>query len=111
MKFKRLYHRIYAWWFGYFWLPCPVCGEYFGGHEWGHDSRGSVSLLKADDPARGKGVCSNSLCISFAQVQNALVESRYVMSYVKGPWCRYEKKDKRFGVQGSFCRIKGEENV
>jgi hypothetical protein len=18
---------------GYFWLPCPICGEYFGGHE------------------------------------------------------------------------------
>jgi hypothetical protein len=20
---------------GYFWLPCPRCGTWFGGHEWG----------------------------------------------------------------------------
>ena len=31
--------RIVAWeWFrafigGYFWMPCPLCGKYFGGHE------------------------------------------------------------------------------
>ena len=29
----RTLHRIYAWMFGYFWLPCPVCGRMFGGHE------------------------------------------------------------------------------
>lgn len=29
----RFLHRCYAWVFGYFWLPCPVCGKYFGGHE------------------------------------------------------------------------------
>jgi len=21
---------------GYFWLPCPLCGRMFGGHEWHH---------------------------------------------------------------------------
>ena len=26
-------HRIYAFLTGYFWLPCPKCGEMFGGHE------------------------------------------------------------------------------
>jgi len=31
----RLLHRIYAWLFGYFWLPCPICGGPFGGHEKG----------------------------------------------------------------------------
>jgi len=31
----RLWHRFYAWVFGYFWLPCPLCGRYFGGHEKG----------------------------------------------------------------------------
>jgi len=25
---------VYAFIFAYFWLPCPRCGEYFGGHEW-----------------------------------------------------------------------------
>lgn len=29
----RLLHKIYANLFGYFWHPCPVCKEYFGGHE------------------------------------------------------------------------------
>lgn len=29
----RLMHKLYAHAFGYFWLPCPVCGEPFGGHE------------------------------------------------------------------------------
>jgi len=25
--------KAYANQHGYFWLPCPICGEYFGGHE------------------------------------------------------------------------------
>jgi hypothetical protein len=29
----RLLHEMYARLFGYFWLPCPVCGRWFGGHE------------------------------------------------------------------------------
>ena len=29
----RLLHKLYARFFGYFWLPCPVCGQHFGGHE------------------------------------------------------------------------------
>jgi hypothetical protein len=32
---KRFLNRIYAHLFGYFWLPCPNCGRYFGGHEIG----------------------------------------------------------------------------
>lgn len=31
----RWCHRLYARFFGYFWLPCPICKEYFGGHESG----------------------------------------------------------------------------
>jgi len=31
----RFCHKIYAWLMGYFWLPCPLCGEMFGGHESG----------------------------------------------------------------------------
>jgi hypothetical protein len=30
----RLLHRLWAWAAGYFWLPCPVCKQEFGGHEW-----------------------------------------------------------------------------
>ncbi len=29
----RLFHKIYAALFGYFWLPCPRCGDMYGGHE------------------------------------------------------------------------------
>jgi hypothetical protein len=29
----RLLNRLYAFIFGYFWLPCPICRECFGGHE------------------------------------------------------------------------------
>lgn len=30
MKFL---HKLYANFFGFFWLPCPKCGEMFGGHQ------------------------------------------------------------------------------
>ena len=33
MKLPRLFHRLYAFFSGYFWLPCPICGKMFGGHE------------------------------------------------------------------------------
>ena len=29
----RWVHKAYARANGYFWLPCPRCGHYFGGHE------------------------------------------------------------------------------
>lgn len=33
-KFRWL-NRVYARMFGLFWLPCPICGRMFGGHECG----------------------------------------------------------------------------
>ena len=33
MKLPRWVHRAIAFVGGYFWLPCPVCGRRFGGHE------------------------------------------------------------------------------
>lgn len=29
----KLLHQLYAWIFGYFWLPCPKCSAMFGGHQ------------------------------------------------------------------------------
>jgi C4-type Zn-finger protein len=48
----RYLHRLYAHLFGYFWLPCPVCGKEFGGHEhvW------TVPLIL--DDGRASCVCS-----------------------------------------------------
>lgn len=49
----RLKHRWWHWLkallTGYFWLPCPICGQKFGGHEW---VRGTLFLSP-----EGRGVC------------------------------------------------------
>jgi hypothetical protein len=29
----RFFNMLWANFFGYFWLPCPRCGKFFGGHE------------------------------------------------------------------------------
>ena len=44
---------------GYFWLPCPVCGEEFGGHEWLVEERWSniPDPEHPDEPGRGIGIC------------------------------------------------------
>jgi hypothetical protein len=47
----RRFHHWYANRLGYFWLPCPICGREFGGHEWG----GSVQ--STNDPGLSSGVC------------------------------------------------------
>lgn len=32
-RVDRFLNHAYAELHGYFWKPCPACGEYFGGHE------------------------------------------------------------------------------
>ena len=48
---ERRYQRRYARRHGYFWLPCPLCGEEFGGHE-----RGSGNV-PTGDPDRFESIC------------------------------------------------------
>ena len=48
----RFLHKLYANMFGYFWLPCSLCGEMYGGHEKG---KGSIMLSWND----GKSCCPN----------------------------------------------------
>lgn len=50
----RLLHRLYANLMGYFWLPCPRCGEFMGGHEWKHTGIGVLT----ETPGLTKGVCN-----------------------------------------------------
>lgn len=50
MKF-RLFNKIYAKLFGYFWLPCPICEQYFGGHEW------LIGTFNFPSSIKGKGIC------------------------------------------------------
>jgi len=55
---SRMQERLYAAIFGYFWLPCPLCGEPFGGHEWEDVDGKSSSIHLADEPVyRGVGIC------------------------------------------------------
>jgi formylmethanofuran dehydrogenase subunit E len=48
----RWIQRIWASVVGYFWLPCDICGEPFGGHE-------PQSGTLMDSPSSGKMVCAN----------------------------------------------------
>lgn len=41
---NRLGHQLYAALCGYFWLPCPLCSQEFGGHEW-RDIDGKSSVI------------------------------------------------------------------
>lgn len=64
MRLPKCVRKAAAFSGGYFWLPCPICGEEFGGHEW-KDPR---AVLKTS-PHEGWGVCSD--CIEEAQRRNA----------------------------------------
>lgn len=39
---------------GYFWLPCPVCGQMFGGHEVGPTGRGGTLYYGFDSEGYGR---------------------------------------------------------
>ena len=52
MAIPRWAHRVYARLFGYFWLPCNLCGEMTGGHEW-RDIDGLPASIP--DPHGGPG--------------------------------------------------------
>lgn len=55
MKFRRL-HKVYAFVAGYCWIPCPLCGQGFGGHEW-QDIGGKPSVLYTNKTGTGRGIC------------------------------------------------------
>lgn len=48
---NRRWNRFRAWIGGYFWLPCPLCGREFGGHE---VRQGETLWLS---PLEGRCVC------------------------------------------------------
>jgi hypothetical protein len=57
----RWLHHLYAWQFGYFWMPCPICSRMFGGHEvGGWPSLGVEFDALSGGQLRGKAVCSRS---------------------------------------------------
>lgn len=48
----RFVHKFVAWLMGYFWLPCPLCGENFAGYE-----DGDYILPDPYEPGRGSMTC------------------------------------------------------
>lgn len=50
-RFRR-FHRAYATLCGFFWLPCPLCGREFGGHQFGKSVPDPMN-----PPFGGVGVC------------------------------------------------------
>ena len=70
MRFLR---KLYANVFGYFWLPCPICGEMFGGFESSNYSiKEEVEFDGLGFPVSGHGtiVCSNPACAVEATKRN-----------------------------------------
>ena len=51
-------HEMFAKELRYFWLPCPLCGAHFGGHEW-RDIDGKTSHIP--DPG-GEPGCYTGIC-------------------------------------------------
>ena len=67
-KIFRIYHQLYALFHGYFWLPCPICEENFGGHEWAHDIYTGSHAVYFNTPTGGIAVCPN--CVEEAKKRN-----------------------------------------
>jgi hypothetical protein len=69
---------------GYFWLPCPACGEMWGGQEgWTHSlqygpkSKEALTTSGVPGPGKGAGVCTSPECHAFARWQNAAVSEAW----------------------------------
>ena len=60
----RMLNKWYAKAMGYFWTPCPICGEEFGGHEYVSGTSLCVS------PSSGLCVCKK--CKDAAEEINRL---------------------------------------
>ena len=59
MRFRFL-NKLYAKINGYFWKRCPLCKQYFGGHEWKYEWKHGLNfgvILKANNPYVGIAIC------------------------------------------------------
>jgi len=60
LRRPRFLQHVYALTHGYFWLPCPICGRKFGGHEEGT----SLMINYAE------GICTCPECVEEATRRN-----------------------------------------
>lgn len=60
---------------GYFWGPCPICGEAFGGHE-----TDIAQQVWWTSPREGRAVCAN--CAEEAQRRSARFVRHAVLTHM-----------------------------
>jgi len=75
MKLRlRWFNKIYALALGYFWLPCPMCGKEFGGHEWTDGYAGIPKISEGGTwlSGTGTGVCPE--CSPYVNAIHRLVQ-------------------------------------
>lgn len=70
MRLPRWIHQLYAWVNGYYWLPCPRCGRWTGGHE-GGCSRDPCAVMV--DATSGQIVCQD--CCQGAEAHEAAADA------------------------------------
>lgn len=62
---NRIWYKWHAKILGYFWLPCPLCGQMFSGYEWDRSTKLGLptSIPQEAQPrdmpfvASGRGIC------------------------------------------------------
>ena len=65
MRVLALIRQVRAFLTGYFWRPCPLCGDYFAGYEWTEPDQ---LVLKPD----GSGTAICRACIPEARAMAAM---------------------------------------
>lgn len=74
----RWLNKFYAAVNGCFWLPCPICGENFGGHE-----VKTMGLMLSWES--GKCVCRKPDCISETKRRNEVFMATHPFDGTVGP--------------------------
>jgi hypothetical protein len=64
----RFLHKLYAHAVGYFWLPCPICGRMYGGHEIANVHTAAI----IGDDGKARVVCPDPMCSYEAGVRNTI---------------------------------------
>lgn len=64
----RDFHARYAYRNGLFWMPCPTCRRYFGGHEVG-------GIVRTPEKGPGRGMCICTYCTLEGKGQDPIRES------------------------------------
>lgn len=84
-------HQLYAFIFGYFWLPCPKCGEMFGGHQ--HEPYGAHVTVTEGDGQHCYCVCP---ACDTAELRAENERERFEALTIAAKWRNWSTEDQRF---------------